>query len=178
MRCGKWRVGCAIIRPAALRRERQSQRMPRPPRRGFFERRLPQCGRPLPISCCQRLITPRGNSRASMPTRRQASGHIWSNALSRRNNSLCETSPTSELGHCSAAIFSSASSGAISCFSVIMANPLFRVPFLSGSENKAATRIRLCWPSRKGALLRRYQVTPARIPNLGIEFCGGLMRMP
>ena len=90
----------------------------------FFERRLPQCGRPLPISCCQRLITPRGNSRASMPTRRQASGHIWSNALSRRNNSLCETSPTSELGHCSAAIFSSASSGAISCFSVVMANPL------------------------------------------------------
>jgi hypothetical protein len=49
---------------------------PRPPRRG----RLPQFGRPPPISCCQRLMTPRGNSRSSSPTRRQASGHILSKA--------------------------------------------------------------------------------------------------
>jgi len=101
-----------------------------------------QFGRPLLISCCQRLITARGNSRASTPTRRQASGHILSKAWSRRNISLGETSPISELGHWSAAIFNSASSGAISCFSASIANP----PFHSTATGKIRQPIRFAAP--------------------------------
>lgn len=81
---------------------------------------LPQFARPLLISSCQSLITPGGNSRSPAPARLQASGHISSKALSRRNISLCDTSPASELGHWSAAIFSSSIRGGIS-LSVVMA---------------------------------------------------------
>jgi hypothetical protein len=99
--------------------------VPRPSCRGFFcaERpRVAQFARPLLISNCQSLITPGGNSRSPAPARRQASGHMSSRAWSRRNSSLCDTSPVSELGHWSAAIFSSSISGGMS-LSVVMVSP-------------------------------------------------------
>src|SRR5262245_32531124 len=93
----------------------------RPP--GLFLVGSPQCARPLLISSCQRLITPGGNSRSPAPTRRQASGHISSKTWSRRNSSLCETSPASELGHWSAAIRNSSISGGMYLSLAIYASP-------------------------------------------------------
>src|SRR5262249_40160252 len=83
-----------------------------------------QLTRPLLISCCQSLSTPGGNSRSPAPTRRQASGHISSKAWSRRNSSLCETSPASVLGHWSAAIRSSSISGGMSLSVAILYSPI------------------------------------------------------
>jgi hypothetical protein len=98
-----------------------------------------QLTRPLLISCCQSLSTPAGNSRSPAPTRRQASGHIASKTWSRRNSSLCETSPASELGHWSAAIRSSSISGGMSLSVAISISPIL---FLAALRLGALDRYR------------------------------------
>ena len=102
-------------------------------------RQASQLTRPLLISCCQSLSTPAGNSRSPAPTRRQASGHIASKTWSRRNSSLCETSPASELGHWSAAIRSSSISGGMSLSVAISISPIL---FLAALKLGALDRYR------------------------------------